>query len=168
MTDNVKLDLYNAIEEKLLALPEFKHVLKYNSQDLTMEKEIPKQYPRMYIYYPDISWNPLMLTGHNQNTTQEQKGDITVAVRILLYSLKDNEDTFKPDFALIQKAHRSIIGMQDEGFTTLQRVSETDDIDNNNVRTWEIQYSTSVVECGVSKGEADAQGVTLDISGSFS
>jgi len=168
MTDNIKLDLYNAIETELLTLPEFKHVLKYNSQDLNIEKEIPKQYPQMYIYYPEIAWQPLMQEGHNHNTTKEQKGDIVVALRILLYSLTDNQGTFKPDFALIQKAHRSIIGMQGEGFTTLQRVSEVDDINNENVRTWEVQYSTRVVECGVSKNQADAQGATLEITGSFS
>lgn len=167
-TDNVKLDIYNAIEAAINDIPEFKNVRKYNSQDLNEPTEIPRNYPQAFIYFPSIEWKPLMMEGYNQNLTQEQKGDIIVAVRVSLYSLKDNEDTFKPDFALIQSVYRSLSAIKGENFTQLHRVFEEDDINNNNVRTWEIQFTTSVVECGVSKGQEDAQGATIVIDGNFS
>lgn len=163
MTENVKLDLYNDIETALGEITAIKNVLKYNSQDVNNEKEIQKQYPQSWISLSTIDWNTSELTAHNQDATQQQKGNITITIHIEQFSLSGNEKTWKPDLTLINTVYRKIANMSGDGYSPLQRVSETDDIDNNNVRDWQILFTTQVTECGVSLSLEDAAPVKLTI-----
>ncbi|MDH4127164.1 MAG: hypothetical protein OEV44_00310 [Spirochaetota bacterium] len=164
MTDNVKLDLYNAIETALKEIAELKHVLKYNSQDKYDEKIIPKQYPQAWIHFSSIDWNSSLLMPHNKNQTQEQKGIINITIHIEQFSLSGNETTWKPDLNLVNNVYRKLTNLKGENFTQLQRISETDDIDNNNIRDWQITFSTMVVENGVTEGHTDVAPVSLIIN----
>jgi hypothetical protein len=170
MTDNVKLDLYNDIETALINVVDsnnnklIKNVLKYNSQDVNNDTIIQKNYPQAWIHFSDISWNPSMLDGHNQNTTQEQKGLISITIHIEQFSLKGNEDTWKSDLTLINLVYRALANMKGENYTSLQRVTEIDHVNNNNVRDWQIIFTTQVTESGISKGQTDAAPVTLIIN----
>jgi hypothetical protein len=163
MTENVKLDVYNDVEAALNEIIELKNTLKYNSQDVNNEKSIQKQYPQAWIHLSSVDWNPSMLTAHNQDATQEQKGILTITVHIEQYSLKGNEATWKPDLALINTVYRKLANMSGENYTPLQRVSEVDDINNNNVRDWPISFTTEVTEAGISKEQTNAAPVGLTI-----
>jgi len=164
MTDNVKLDLYNDIETVLKEIVSVRNVLKYNSQDINQDKIIPKQYPQAWIHFSDISWLPSHLTAYDQNLTQEQKGTILITIHIEQFSLSGNETTWKPDLTLINTVYRKLSNMSGDNYTPLQRVSEIDDINNENIRDWQITFSTMVTECGVSLGQQDATPVVLTIN----
>jgi len=166
MTNDAKYDLYTAIETALEAIPEIKHVLKYNSQDFNNDTIIQKQYPQAWVQLSSILWQPSELTAHNVNATQQQKGSIEATVFISQHTLSDDSTTWKPDLGLINTVYRSLTNLssEDENFTPLQRISEVDDIDNNNVRTWQIVFSTMVTECGVDVGLEDAAPVILTIN----
>jgi hypothetical protein len=163
MTDNVKLDVYNDVETALNEITKLKHTLKYNSQDVNNDTIIQKQYPQAWIQLSSIDWTPSMLEGHNQNITQEQKGNLIITIHLEQYSLKGNEATWKLDLSLINEVYRKITNMSGENYTPLQRVSEIDDVNNNNVRDWQMSFSTFVVESGVSEKKQDAAPVELKI-----
>jgi hypothetical protein len=164
MTDNVKVDLYTAIKSALLEIEDFQHVLKYNGQDQNPEEETLRNYPQAWIHLSAIEWSPNMLKANQRNTTQEQKGDINVTIYIAQESLLDNDDTFLNDMLLVQKVYRKLAMLQGENFTPLQRVGEIDDVNNNNVRHWEITFSTKVTECGVDDNKTGVSHVTLQIN----
>jgi hypothetical protein len=163
MTDNVKLDVYNDVETALNEITALKNTLKYNSQDVNNDKISQKQYPQAWISLASIDWNPSMLTAHNQDATQEQKGNLIITIHIEQYSLSGNETTWKPDLALINTVYRKLANMSGKNYTPLQRVSEIDDVNNDNVRDWQMSFTTSVTECGVSKELEDAAPVELTI-----
>ena len=164
MTEDIKYDLYTIIETALETISEIKHVIKYNSQDLNNEKIHQLNYPQAWMQMSSITWDESMLTAHRQNLTQEQKGNIEITVYIAQHSMKDNNETWKPDLSLINKVYRAVTNVSGDGFSPLQRISERDDISNDNVRIWEIVFSTKVTECGVSRDLEDATPVTLIIN----
>lgn len=166
MTSDVKYDLYVAIENALEAIPAIKHVLKYNSQDLTNDKIHQRNYPQAWVQLSSIEWQPSSLYAHNQNGTQEQKGTIEVIVYISQHSLSGDNETWKPDLTLINTVYRALTNLQldTESFTPLQRVRETDYIDNNNVRIWQTVYTTMAIECGVTENLVDVAPVDLVIN----
>lgn len=163
MTENVKLDVYNDIETALNEITALSNTLKYNSQDVNNEKIIQKQYPQAWIHLSSVDWNPSMLTAYNQDATQEQKGLLIVTIHIEQFSLSGNETTWKPDLTLINSVYRKLANMSGENYTPLQRASEIDDVNNDNVRDWQTSFTTMVTEAGVSKGQTDVAPVDLTI-----
>lgn len=163
MTDNVKLDLYNAVETALIAITDFKNVLKFNSQDVHDSDEKKRRYPQAWIEFSDIGWGSSKLKPNQANSTQEQNGIIQITIHIESFSLKDDNDIFKSDLELISKAYRALTMIQDENFTPLQRIGEIDDINQNNVRDWQIIFTTQVTEAGVEDNKSDAAPVTIKI-----
>ena len=163
MTNDVKLDLYNAVEEALIAITDFKNVLKFNSQDVHDSDEKKRRYPQTWIEFSDISWDPSKLKPDQANSTQEQNGIIQITIHIESFSLKDDNDIFKSDLELISKVYRALTMLQGENFTPLQRIGEIDDINQNNVRDWQIVFTTQVTEAGVEIGQVDAAPVTIKI-----
>jgi len=166
MTSDVKYDLYVAIENALESIPAIKHVLKYNSQDLTNDKIHQRSYPQAWIQFSSIQWQASSLHAHNQNTTREQKGTIEITIYISQHSLKGNAETWKPDLTLINTVYRTLTNLQlnTESFSALQRTGEVDHIDNNNVRIWQTTYTTRVTECGVTEDLTDIAPVTLTLN----
>jgi len=170
MTSDVKYDLYVAIENALEAIPAIKHVLKYNSQDLTNDKIHQRNYPQAWIANSSIVWQPSSLHAHNQNTTAEQKGEMEITIHISQHSLSGDNTTWKPDLSLINTVYRALTNLQldTESFSPLQRASEVDDTDNNNVRIWQIVFTTMVTECGVSENLEDVAPIDLVINKTIS
>lgn len=170
MTSDVKYDLYTAIETALEGISAIKHVIKYNSQDFNNDKIFQRIYPQAWMQLSSIVWNPSELKAHQQNATQQQKGNVEVTIYIAQHSLKENESTWLPDLSLINSVYRALTNLSTatESFTPLQRVSEVDHIDNNNVRIWQIVFSTMIEECGVTNNQEDATPVTLTINKTIS
>ncbi len=167
MTDDVKKDIYDAVKLALEETELFKLVAHYNSQDEdnAFRKEKAHGFPRAYIYFSNISWLPTKNQIANPYGTQEQNAaDMSVAVRVVSYSLKDDNESIDTAFDLINEVYRTLNMLESDNFTPLQRESESDDVDNNNVRTWEITFKTMGQETGITSNVVDAAPVTLQIN----
>jgi hypothetical protein len=169
MSADVKKDLYTDIVTALEGIVDsdnvrkIEHVLKYNSQDFNNDSIDQKNYPQAWMQFSSVTWLPSELKAHNENATQEQKGNVEITVFISQYSLDNDDSTWQSNLSLINDIYRALTNMGGDGYSPLQRVSEVDDIDNNNVRTWQIVFSTAVTECGVDEGLEDASPVELTI-----
>ena len=160
MTENVKVDIYTDVKAALEGISTVKHVLHYNEQDLNEGEIISRNYPQCWIHFSDIVWLPNELKANNTNTTQAQKGDITLTVYISQFTLKEDNDSFLEHMSLINEVYRALILIDNENYTPLVRVSETDTAQDN-VRIWQVTFTTQVIECGISDNKTDAAPVDL-------
>lgn len=163
MTDNVKLDLYNAVKTALQEITEIKNVVRYNSQQENEPQETRRQYPQAWIEFSSVEWPPSLHKANNSDTSNEQKGNIELTVHLAVWDLRDDDDSFSDALTLTDKIYRKLTMLEDENFTPLQRVSEIDDINQDNVRDWQITFTTMVIEAGVSLSQVDAAPVTVKI-----
>jgi len=163
---SVKIELYQAIKTKLEAISGIKNVLHYNGQDqFNYEKDNSKRFPQAWIQLTNINWLPSELTAYNSNVTQQQKSaEATITIYLASYSLNEDDETFEDDLLLIDETYRALTNLGGDNFSPLQRVSENDVADNNNVRVWAQEYNCMLTECGVSPGLADAAPVALTIN----
>ena len=163
---SVKLEIYQAIKVKLLAIDGMRNVEHYNGQDIyNYEKDHARRFPQSWISFSTIQWQPSMTNAYNQNTTKEQKSAaFTVTVRFATFNLKSDNDTFESDLENIDTIYRALTNLGGNNFSPLQRLTEEDNPNNNNVRVWTITFSTMVTECGVSKEEEDAAPLALIIN----
>jgi len=164
MTEDVKYDIYTTIEAALEEIAELKHVLKYNSQDIDVTQEQQLNYPQAWLYFSSIEWKDNMQVGHQQNTTREQKGDFEITVRIAQHSFENDNVSWKTDLSIFNTVYRKLANLRGDNFTPLQRKSENDDTTNDNVRIWNIVFTTMGTECGVSNNKTDAAPVKLTIN----
>jgi len=166
LTDNVKLDLYKAIKSALEGISSIKHVRHYNSQEVDFKSEKSRNFPQAYIGFSDITWKPSELQVTQSDTTQQQKGNITVTVYLELKSFKGDNESFEDDLDIINDVYREITMVEGDNWQPLQRVSEREDPSNDNVRFWAIDFITMVEETGVSQG-LSSKVVTLEINESI-
>ena len=146
MTTNVKLDLYKAVKKAVDSVPVIRNVVKYNSQDDDYAQENQRNMPIAYIYFPEINWQENMLS--NGQFTNEQKGDINIAIRLNLNFLKDTDAEFEKCLEVVDAVYRAVSLIKGDGFNSIVRLSEQDFIDNTNVRVWETIYKVMVIEKG--------------------
>jgi len=163
---SVKKDLYTAIKTALQGVEELKNVLHYNGQDTSdYENDHSKRFPQAWIQISDIEWKPSSQRPHESNQTQEQKTEIVnVTIYYASFSLSDDDDTFLTDLDNVDRIYRALTMLQGDNFNPLQRASEGDDSNNNNVRIWIQQYTTMLTENAVSLDRVDAAPVTLTIN----
>jgi len=162
-TKNVKLDLYNKIKEVLEAEGTIKHVEHYNRQLQEVRNEKQTQYPRVLVQFSDIAWKHSEPRKNQSNVTQQQKGDIEVSLYIQMKSLKGDSESFAEHMDVVDTVYREMTLVKGDNWTPFQRIKETDDNDNNNVREWVVVFSTGVEELGVS-ADLTSKSVTVTIN----
>jgi len=163
---SVKLEIYQAIKVKLLAIDGMRNVEHYNGQDIyNYEKDHARRFPQCWIRFQTIQWQPSMINAYNQNATREQKSALfAVTVHFATFNLKSDNDTFESDLENIDTIYRALTNLEGDNFTSLQRISEEDSSNNDNVRVWPITFTTMATECGISKEEEDAAPLALIIN----
>lgn len=167
---SVKKDVYSSIKTALQEIAEIKNVLHYNGQDTyNYEKDISRRFPQAWIQLTNINWKESELTSYNENRTRQQKTtQCLISVYTAQFSLKEDEDNFEDDLDLIDLVYRKLINLDGTNFTPLQRESENDLPNNNNVRVWIQTYSTMLTEQANDDDLTDAAPVALTINKTIS
>ena len=163
---SAKLVLYNALKAKLLAIKDDQTVPEtivktsghWNSQFDLIEQEIPFKFPAVFIEFSNLEWKTDV--GIDQkNATQQARANCDVTLHIGTLSIKDENDSFPEDLAIIDSIYDQINGFQDtvsNQFTPLKRTTETDDTNKDNLRHWTITFNTTLHEKGYSGSQTDA------------
>ena len=164
---SVKLELYQAVKAKLQTLTFIENVLHYNGQDLNnYQQEKAMRFPQAWIQISNVTWKPSSQQSDNLNRTQQQKSEV-VALTIYYASeinLNDDTDTFEDHLTAIDLIYRALTMMETDNINPLQRVSEDDIPNNENVRIWSQTFTTMLTEQAVSKTDINSSPVTLTLN----
>jgi hypothetical protein len=163
---SVKLEIYQAIKAKLEALAFLENVLHYNGQDtLDYEEDVSKRFPQAWIQLNTVNWGASELHPHQENRTQQQKSsEVVITIYYAVFSLNPDDDTFETDLVNIDLIYRAVTMTEGDNFNPLQRSSESDESNNNNVRVWAQEFTTMLTEPAIVSTDIDAAPVTITIN----
>lgn len=166
---SAKLELYNAIKTKCLAMvdSEDKTIVNtfghFNNQFDRINEEIQFLFPAIYLEFSPIEWSTDV--GVSQvNHSQQQRAICDVILHIGVENKKDESDSFLEDIAIIDEIYNQLNGLNGTQFTPLVRISESDDVNHNNIRDWQVTYRCELHEKGYDGTQIDATvGGTVEI-----
>lgn len=173
--NSIKVSLYNLIKERLESLINsdnskvFKYVGHYNGQDLENPNKFSFATPAVFIELRRVDWVHTKHRTTDSNLYIEQDGIIIVAIHYFIHDLRTDTDSYIQHLNLIDTFYRALIGLRSieteyGKVSSLRRISEVDDINNNNLRHWVTEYETRVQETASNLGLSDAQPITININ----
>jgi len=131
-----KLTFFNEVYAKLEScLPQIKTVELYNSQPDNTDKEEAKFYPAVYLEMSDIDWVTKGLGI--------QQGEISLTVYVVTENYKTDDRTF---LTTVDEVYSCLNGLQSCSFTALERVSERQDTDHDQLSIWEIDFRSTLYD----------------------
>ena len=149
---SAKKDVYNFIREKLLEIQDVKTVRLYNRQIEKLSEESTFELPSVFFEFMDLEYK-----AKGKGT---QEADTNIRLYVCLQSLETEELAI---FDLMEKIQSKIQGLTDTiNFSPLNRVSESQDIDHDNVIVWLMDYTTLITDI---EGNSDAKRVITTIEG---
>lgn len=168
---SIKVELYNLVKEtlqniKVLGDPIFKYVGHYNGQELQNPNNFAYKTPAVFIGLNRINWTHTKHDTPENDQTREQDGMIQFSLHYFLHDLRTDSDSFTDHLEIIDLSYQSLIGLRSGSdikgkISSLRRIREFDDSNNNNLRNWIAFYETRLQEPGVKAGKVDAQPVEL-------
>lgn len=151
---SVKLDIFNDIITVVEPITEVETVRLWNSQLENEATEIPFNYAAVFIEFAEIPWTstnqqPSTL-GAQGNVTKEQKGANALVIIHATFSQLENETLSFPIIdAIIDKIYFEVQGLfKDQKYSPLLRVAERQDVDHNRVIDWQMDFLTTMFQCG--------------------
>lgn len=151
---SVKLDIFNDIVAVVEPITEVETVRLWNSQLENEATEIPFNYAAVFIEFAEIPWTstnqqPSTL-GAQGNVTKEQKGANALIIIHATFSQLENETISFPIIdEIIDKIYFKIQGLfKNEKYSALLRVAERQDTDHNRVIDWQMDFLTTMFQCG--------------------
>lgn len=173
MANSIKIELYELLKTtltdlKLLNQNVFKYIGHYNSQDLENDNNFAFDTPAAFISLSQIDW---MHTKHDApavDATREQDGITQIAIHYFLHDLRTDSDSYIDHLEIIDLAYRALIGLRsgesiNGKISSLKRIKELDEVNNNNLWHWVTIYQTRLQEAGGTAGKVDAQPITFEI-----
>lgn len=157
---SVKLTLYNAIKTKVLAMVDgssnkiiktFEH---WNNQFDRITEEKQFLFPAVFIEFASIEWKTDVNVS-NKTHTQQARGVCNLTIHIGVENKSDEEDSFPVDIAIIDSVYDQLNGLQGVQFTPLKRISESDDVNHDNILHWQVNYETEIHEKGYDENKTD-------------
>ena len=151
---SAKLDLFNDIVTEIKKITEIETVELWNSQLDNESEEISFNFPAVFIEFAEIPWTTTKLKpsklGSKGDTTKEQKGEgALVTLHISFSQLEDETISFPIIDPVIDKVYFAIQGLSRiEKYTDLLRLSETQDTDHDRVIDWQMNFITTLFQCG--------------------
>lgn len=162
---SAKLVLYNAIKTEVQAMLDgssntiVKTFGHWNNQFDRINEEKQFLFPAVFIEFSSIEWKT-DVNVDNKNHSQQARGDCNITLHIGIENKSDEDDSFPVDIAVIDSIYDQLNGLQGVQFTPLKRTSESDDINHNNIRHWQVSYNTTLHEKGYDGDKTDAAGET--------
>lgn len=156
---SVKLDIFNDIVTAVKAITDngvrvINTVELWNSQLENLAEEIPFNFPAVFIEFGEIPWTstnqPPSTSGSRGNVTKEQKGEGALIIIHIAFSQLENETISFPLIdPKIDKVYFAIQGLFiDQKYSQLLRVGERQDTDHNRVIDWQMDFLTTMFQCG--------------------
>ena len=131
-----KLMFFDSVYAKLdECCPEIKTVQLYNSQPDNTDKEEAKFYPAVYLEMSDIDWVTKGLGI--------QQGEITMTVYVVTENYKTDDRQF---LNVVDKVFACLNGLQSCSFTALERISERQDVNHDQLSIWEIDFRSTIYD----------------------
>ena len=168
---NAKRVLYEAIKKRLLNETSIRHFALYNSQFDNLGDERLFQFPCVFMEFSDVTYET--------QAKGEQKGDTTIRLYVGMESIVTEDlqilDTLEEIYLALHGFNNddTIRGADqfespEDIFTPLNRVSETQDTNHDNIKVWVIDYNTILHDTGahlnnrLTKTKASILDVTVD------
>lgn len=151
---SAKLEMFNDIVTEINKISEIETIRLWNNQFDTISTERAFNFPAVFIEFSEIPWTTSNLKpsrlGPQGDTTKEQKGEgALITIHIGFSRLEDETISFPIIDPIIDKIYFAIQGLKrNERYTSLLRVSETQDTDHERVIDWQMAFSTMLFQCG--------------------
>lgn len=150
---SAKLDIFNDIVTEINKISEIEIVELWNSQLVNEDKETPVNFPAVFIEFADIPWTSTNLKpsklGSEGDVTKQQKGEGALITLHITFSELENETVSFPKISpTIDKVYFAIQKLSGTFYGPLLRVAERQDTDHDRVIDWQMDFNTTIFECG--------------------
>ena len=137
-----------------------KTVEMWNNQvdiDENERRELPFSMPAVFVSFEEMEWQ----TGNNDKS--QRTASCIIGIRVVIEDYLWNTAEY---FKFVDAVNYALHGRDTTHTTQLQRASETQDVDHDNLVIWQLNYQTSYIETiSPPAGETDGSStVTLDIN----
>jgi len=163
---SVKKDLYLAVKKRVLNTTSIQHFALYNSQFEELDKEDAFPFPCVFLEFSDLQYETVAKGG--------QKGDFEIRLHVGFESIMTEDLEI---LSIIDDLHEKLQGFTNsessgividdpkDYFLPLNRVSESQDTNHDNITVWQIDYSTFVHDNSghVNNGLIKTKLTTLDV-----
>lgn len=157
---SVKTDLYLAVKKRVLNTTGVKHFALFNSQFDNIEQEQLFPFPCVFLEFADLQYETVAKGG--------QKGDFILRLHVGFESVATEDLQL---LELLEELHQKIQGFGNEGesedgfFLPMNRVSEAQDTNHDNITVWQVEYSSLVHDNSghVNNGLIKTELTTLDV-----
>ena len=150
---SAKLDIFNDIVTELEKIEEVETVELWNSQLENETDEIPFNFAAVFIEFADIIWTSTNqaspATSSTGDVVGEQKGENALVILHIAFSQLENETVSFPIISpIIDKVYFAIHKLSGDFYSELLRVAERQDTDHNRVIDWQMDFLTTMFQCG--------------------
>lgn len=155
---SAKLDIFNDIVTAVEAITDngvrvINTVELWNSQLENEEEEIPFNFPAVFIEFPLIPWTttnqPPPTIGNQGDIIGEQKGiDALITLHIAFSQLENVTVSFPIISPTIDRVYFAVHKLSGDFYSQLLRVEERQDTDHNRVIDWQMDFLTTLFQCG--------------------
>lgn len=167
---SAKLEMFNDIVTEINKISDIETVRLWNNQFDNETTDRAFNFPAVFVEFSEIPWTTSNLKpsrlGSQGDTTKEQKGEGALIILHIGFSrLEDETISFPIIDPTIDKVFFAIQGLKrKERYTSLLRVSETQDTDHERVIDWQMGFSTMLFQCGeLDTTLTEIPGGTLDV-----
>jgi hypothetical protein len=161
-----KLNIYNKVRERILEIPEIRHVAKWNNQTENEAVEMPYEYPAVFIGFSSIDWLPDNTAPYNVNLANfQQVGNLTITLYCVFWHITEESLSFEKYEPVITKIWQKLQGFQGDSFTPMMRIAEREDDNHDSVINWQIDYTTTIYECVEPGDLVNAAPLTVQLTG---
>jgi len=172
---SIKLALYQLVKSTLENInfssteKLFKYVGHYNSQETENVNNFAYDTPAAFIGLNKIEWIHTKHETPEHNLNREQDGICQLSIHFFLYDLRTDTASYEDNLILIDLCYQALIGLRSTDningkISSLRRIREFDDLNNNNLRQWISFYETRLQEPSIEAGKIDAQPVEFIIN----
>ncbi|MCK5644935.1 MAG: hypothetical protein KAJ19_29315, partial [Gammaproteobacteria bacterium] len=151
------------------AITVFKYVGHFNGQGINDVNNFAYDTPAVFISFDLIEWIHTKHDTPEVDVSRAQSGRIRFSLHYFFHDLRTDTDSFTDHLQTIDYVYHSILGLRSDSsvlgkISSMRRVSEVDDNDNNNLREWISTYETAVEETGITPGRIDAAPVVVELT----
>ena|SRR3990167_10336547 len=152
-----KLKIYTTIAARIAALvTEVKTVRLWNNQTPNEEDERAYECPAVFVEFQSIQWetmNKIAGTGTLRGGSNQQRGVMIVTIHCQFVDFNNETTAFSNIDAILQKIYYALQGYQtgnatDGYFTALERITERQATDHNQVLDWQVDFQATIYEQG--------------------
>ena len=172
---SIKIELYQLLSTKLKSLEMiegvklFNYVGHYNGQELENPNNFSYKTPAAFIAFNQIGWDVTKHKTTDSNLNREQNGQIEFSIHFFFHNLQNDSDSFLDHLEIIDFVYYQVLGLRSDEtingkISTIKRIREFDDTNNNNLRHWQTVFSTMLQETANQAGQTQSDPISILIN----